>query len=69
MSKIGSSKPGTGDLLSKAVSIVKGEKVEEDPVAPVVDDELLKTVNRRKAAKRRSGGRAGTILTEASTLG
>ena len=38
-------------------------------IAPVADDEALKIANRRKAAKRRSGGRAGTILTEGSTLG
>ena len=42
----------------------------EDPkVAPVADDEASKMANRRKAAKRRAGGRAGTILTEGSTLG
>lgn len=41
----------------------------EPEVAPVADDEALRLENRRKAARRRSGGRAGTLLTEGSTLG
>lgn len=42
---------------------------EEVKLAPIADDESLKLANRRKAAKRRSGGRVGTLLTEGSTLG
>jgi hypothetical protein len=42
---------------------------DEPEGAPVADDDAIKTANRRKAAKRRSGGRAGTILTEGSKLG
>lgn len=41
----------------------------EPEVAPVADDDALSLANKRKAAKRRRGGRAGTILTEGSTLG
>lgn len=42
---------------------------DEPEMAPVADDQVLSLANKRKAAKRRSGGRAGTILTEGSTLG
>ena len=42
---------------------------EEPELAPVADDDALSLANKRKAAKRRRGGRAGTILTEGSTLG
>lgn len=40
-----------------------------DKNAPVVNDESTLLENKRKAARRRAGGRAGTILTEGSTLG
>jgi hypothetical protein len=44
-------------------------KPEEVKVAPVADDQALSVANKRKAARRRAGGRAGTILTEGSKLG
>lgn len=44
-------------------------KPEEVKLAPVADDKAISLANKRKAAKRRAGGRAGTILTEGSTLG
>ena len=43
--------------------------IEEPDVAPVADDQAISLANKRKAAKRRQGGRAGTILTEGSKLG
>ncbi|MDC0600122.1 hypothetical protein OAO65_02310 [Flavobacteriales bacterium] len=43
--------------------------IEEPDAAPVADDQAISLANKRKAAKRRQGGRAGTILTEGSKLG
>lgn len=42
---------------------------EETQVAPVVDDKAVRVANRRKAARRAAGGRAGTVLTQGDTLG
>ena len=38
-------------------------------VAPVPDDAGKKIANRRKAAARKKGGRAGTMLSDTSKLG
>ena len=38
-------------------------------LAPVADDEAISLANKRKQSKRRQGGRAGTILTEGTSLG
>lgn len=44
-------------------------KPDEPDVAPVADDEATKRAARRKASMRSRAGRAGTMLTEESTLG
>lgn len=54
---------------SKALTPDLPDLPDAPEIAPVADDESLKIANRRKSAKRRSGGRAGTILTEGSNLG
>lgn len=41
----------------------------EPEAAPVPDDEELARAARRKEARRAKAGRAGTLLTEGSTLG
>lgn len=42
---------------------------EEPKVAPVADDSAIDLANKRKAAKRKTAGRVGTILTEGNSLG
>lgn len=49
--------------------ITEAKELLETEEAPVADDSAVKIANRRKASRRRAGGRAGTILTEGSTLG
>ncbi len=63
---LGASNKAEQELEKLTPDIPKPEEVEP---APVADDASLKIANRRKAAKRRSGGRAGTVLTEGSTIG
>ena len=60
---------GTSNYLEKTLNPDLPGLPGEPEVAPVADDEALKLANRRKAARRRSGGRAGTLLTEGSVLG
>ena len=60
---------GASNYIDKKLNPDLPDLPEEPEKAPVADDAVLKIANKRKAAKRRSGGRAGTILTEGSTLG
>lgn len=60
---------GTSGYIDKTLNPELPGLPKKPEVAPVADDAATRLENRRKAARRRSGGRAGTILTEGSTLG
>ena len=60
---------GASNYVDKALNPNLPKPPDAPEVAPVADDQALGLANKRKAAKRRMGGRAGTVLTEGSTLG
>ena len=60
---------GASNYIDKALNPNLPEPPAEPEKAPVADDAALKLSNKRKSSRRRAGGRAGTILTEGSTLG
>ena len=60
---------GASNYLDKTLNPNLPKLPDAPEAAPVADEQAVSLANKRKAAKRRAGGRAGTILTEGSTLG
>jgi hypothetical protein len=60
---------GTSNYISKTLNPDMPDLPAAPEVAPVADDQAISLANKRKSAKRRTAGRAGTILTEGSKLG
>ena len=60
---------GASDAIGDALNPDLPKLPDAPEVAPVADDQAIGLANKRKASKRRKGGRAGTMLTEGSTLG
>lgn len=60
---------GASNYIGKALNPNQPEPPDAPEVAPVADDKAVSLANKRKAARRRAGGRAGTVLTEGTTLG
>lgn len=60
---------GASNYIDKTLNPDMPSLPDEPEAAPVADDQAVSLANKRKASKRRAGGRAGTILTEGTTLG
>lgn len=59
----------TADAQTKAKAKYAKEDIARSKIKPILDPEGDKSARRRKAAKRKQAGRAGTLLSSRETLG
>jgi len=60
---------GASGYIDKKLNQKPPEPGDAPDPAPIPDDELMLTNNRRKAAMRPKGGRSSTILSSSNNLG